>query len=759
MPRIKKGQLRKRRVRGQPPIMCSKCCQMVISKRWLDHTCNKPPASLTCKVASCKTKLRSERELRLHLRRYHRNDCSAFDLLPAAAKICSCGYSSQNQARMYDHKCPNRASIACGVESFVNGRLVTCNKKYANRSNLLRHWNTQKFPHKLSQIQKRYPGVRALSARKKKPVRGRRKFSISIKRRAIKAQSSSSNEKKPRLPKINAQLLRVWTTKEVKIKDRRSQWSIFGDDSRLKYRLPGAGNKLHPIIKSHSKLLVSLAKKLTIFDGTSYRDIAHHFDATLSDMNIFWTLHDDEDIDEESKYRAVKRFFTTRSETKPDRWRKRAASGITKYTQEHIDRVVAQQQGDLSRLCFAHGIVNYQQLLNFDEFSVMGNMGSLGHKNRLLKPVGGGRKHALVGKHNRDCTTVITFVRGDGEIHFTVVLKKGYKPEEGNVVTHISRYVSTVTAAGTFISGHKGSDLLIKVLQAKLPLLGANSPECFIGDEAGSHDDPILKAFVNATNRIYLMGGGGHTGASQVVDSTLIHLKLRRYLLRMSKNLKFIAFRKAELNGTLSKFKPPSITAKDLIPWLEIFAKSPQSQISVCLAFKRRCWLQGTSDERRDEIKQMITRYSLRLAENPRATLPQNVDPRIAYHQERRPYKHPQKAAICELCGCIRSSKATLQVHRCPLELELPLLPCLPSVLGPFCTKEPCYKNRKCLIYTTRFTSSGAWEPAVVLTEVCQRTISSKERLRIQFPEQSNRKRIFTGNWRSLTDKQFRWCL
>ena len=80
---------------------------------------------------------------------------------------------------------------------------------------------------------------------------------------------------------------------------------------------------------------MSLAKKLTIFDGISYRDIAHHFDATLSHMNIFWTLHDDEDIDEERKYRAVKRFFMTRPETKPDRWRKRAASRSTKYKQEH----------------------------------------------------------------------------------------------------------------------------------------------------------------------------------------------------------------------------------------------------------------------------------------------------------------------------------------------------------------------------------------------------------------------------------------
>lgn len=389
----------------------------------------------------------------------------------------------------------------------------------------------------------------------------------------------------------------------------------------------------------------------------------------------------------------------------------------------------------------------------------MGNGGSLGHKNRLLKPVGSGRKHAFVGKYDRDCTTVITFVRGDGEIHFTVVLKKGYKPEEGNIVTHINRYVSTVTAAGTFISGHKGSDLLVKVLQAKLPLLDANSPECFIGDEAGSHADPLVKATVEATNRIYLMGGGGHTGAAQVADSTLVHLKLRRYLLRMSKNLKFIAFRKAELNGTLSTFKPPSITAKDLIPWLEIFASSSESQISVCLAFKRRCWLQGTPDARRDEIKQMIARYSLKLAENPTAALPQNVDPRIAYHHERRPYKHPQKAAICELCGCIRSSKATLQKHRCPMEIELPLLPRLPCVIGPFCTKQPCYKNRKCLIYTTRFTSSGAWEPAVIMTKVSKRTSSSKERLRIQFPEQSNHKRLFTGNWRSLTDKPIQWCL
>ena len=255
------------------------------------------------------------------------------------------------------------------------------------------------------------------------------------------------------------------------------------------------------------------------------------------------------------------------------------------------------------------------------------------------------------------------------------------------------------------------------------------------------------------------MGGGGHTGAAQVADSTLVHLKLRRYLLRMSKNLKFIAFRKAELNGTLSTFKPPSITAKDLIPWLEIFASSSESQISVCLAFKRRCWLQGTPDARRDEIKQMIARYSLKLAENPTAALPQNVDPRIAYHHERRPYKHPQKAVICELCGCIRSSKATLQKHRCPMEIELPLLPRLPCVIGPFCTKQPCYKNRKCLIYTTRFTSSGAWEPAVIMTKVSKRTSSSKERLRIQFPEQSNHKRLFTGNWRSLTDKPIQWCL
>ena len=59
-----------------------------------------------------------------------------------------------------------------------------------------------------------------------------------------------------------SQLLKLWTTKEAKIKDRKSQWSEFGDDSRLKYRLTGAGNKLHPIIKTHSKLLVSLAKNL-----------------------------------------------------------------------------------------------------------------------------------------------------------------------------------------------------------------------------------------------------------------------------------------------------------------------------------------------------------------------------------------------------------------------------------------------------------------------------------------------------------------
>ena len=168
MPRIEKGQLRKRRVRGQPLIMCSKCYRMVISKRWFDHACNKSPASIICRVSGCKTKQRSKRELRLHLRRSHPIECSAFHLVPAAAKLCSCGYSSQTQARMYDHNCPNRSSIVCSVESLVNGSPVTCTKKYANRSNLLRHWNTQKFPHKLSEIQKRYPAQRALSARKKK---------------------------------------------------------------------------------------------------------------------------------------------------------------------------------------------------------------------------------------------------------------------------------------------------------------------------------------------------------------------------------------------------------------------------------------------------------------------------------------------------------------------------------------------------------------------------------------------------------------
>ena len=121
----------------------------------------------------------------------------------------------------------------------------------------------------------------------------------------------------------------------------------------------------------------------------------------------------------------------------------------------------------------------------------MGNGGSLGHKKRLLKPVGSGRKHALVGKYDRDCTTVITFVRGDGEIHFTVVLKKGYKPEEGNVITHINKYISTITAPGTFISGHKGSDLLIKLLQTKLPLLDANSPECFIPRRDSAKQSPM----------------------------------------------------------------------------------------------------------------------------------------------------------------------------------------------------------------------------------------------------------------------------
>ena len=152
--------------------MCSYCFRMVISKRWLDHACNKSPASIICKVAGCKTKLRSERELRLHLRHSHPIECSAFDLIPAAAKICSCGYSSKNRARIYDHKCPNRASIVCGVESLVNGSLVTCTKKYANRSNLLRHWNTQIFPHKLSEIQKPYPEQRALSERRKKICSG-----------------------------------------------------------------------------------------------------------------------------------------------------------------------------------------------------------------------------------------------------------------------------------------------------------------------------------------------------------------------------------------------------------------------------------------------------------------------------------------------------------------------------------------------------------------------------------------------------------
>ena len=117
------------------------------------------------------------------------------------------------------------------------------------------------------------------------------------------------------------------------------------------------------------------------------------------------------------------------------------------------------------------------------------------------------------------------------------MVKKGFKPEEANLITHINKYISTVTAPGTFISGHKGSDLLIKLLQAKLPLLDANSPECFIGDEAGSHDDQIVKATLESTYRIYQMGCGGHTGAAQVADSTLVHLKLRRHLLRMSKNL------------------------------------------------------------------------------------------------------------------------------------------------------------------------------------------------------------------------------
>ena len=139
-----------------------------MSKRQFDHACNKSPASIICRVSGCKTKLRSKRELRLHLRRSYPIECSVFGLLPAAANICSCGYSSQKQARMYDHKCPNRSSIVCGVEILVNGSLVTFTKKYANRSNLLRRWNTQKFPNKLSEIQKRYPGQRALSARKKK---------------------------------------------------------------------------------------------------------------------------------------------------------------------------------------------------------------------------------------------------------------------------------------------------------------------------------------------------------------------------------------------------------------------------------------------------------------------------------------------------------------------------------------------------------------------------------------------------------------
>ena len=111
-----------------------------------------------------------------------------------------------------------------------------------------------------------------------------------------------------------------------------------------------------------------------------------------------------------------------------------------------------------------------------------------------------------------------------------------------------------------------------------------------------------------------------------------------------------------------------------MIKWFEIFASSSESQISVSLAFKRRSWLQRTTDERRHEIKQMTARYSLKLAENPTTALPENVDPRIAYHHERRPYKHPQKAVICEFCGCIRSSKATLQKHLCTLKIELPLV-------------------------------------------------------------------------------------
>ena len=51
-----------------------------------------------CGVAGWKTKLRFERELRLHLRPFHPIESSAFDLLPAAAKLCSCSYSSQNKS-------------------------------------------------------------------------------------------------------------------------------------------------------------------------------------------------------------------------------------------------------------------------------------------------------------------------------------------------------------------------------------------------------------------------------------------------------------------------------------------------------------------------------------------------------------------------------------------------------------------------------------------------------------------------------------
>ena len=91
---------------------------------------------------------------------------------------------------------------------------------------------------------------------------------------------------------------------------KSSVTSKFGNDARLKYRLPGAGAPMDPVIKQYEALLLEIGQELSR-EGQGMRQISHEFDAELLQRHNFdWVKSQDIDLDEDRKFFVVRNYFT-----------------------------------------------------------------------------------------------------------------------------------------------------------------------------------------------------------------------------------------------------------------------------------------------------------------------------------------------------------------------------------------------------------------------------------------------------------------